>query len=139
MWFRLMLVAMTANGFALLGAKVLAEAGLGVRYSSHYLAAWYGCGFLLALAMSARRVSRPYLRETIIGAGMALMSFLGQACLVGAVSNGAPGYVVYPVIAGATIFLVALAGRLIFRERVGPYGIAGIACGIAAVVILSLP
>jgi hypothetical protein len=40
-------------------------------------------------------------------------------------------------VSGGSLFVVAAAGILIFRERVGAYGIAGIAMGILSLVMLS--
>ena len=39
-WLQLMLAAMAANGFALMGAKVLTEAGLAGEHQYHYLLGW---------------------------------------------------------------------------------------------------
>ena len=139
MWLRLMLGAMVANGFALMGAKVLAEQGLADRYQNHYLLAWYASGFVLAVIYSLRTLSLPFGREVAIGGGMAVMSFLGQTCLVQALRHGAPGYAVYPIAAGANVVFVAVAGIWVFRERLGVYGVAGIVCGLVSVVVLSLP
>lgn len=74
-WLQFMLAAMLANGFALTGAKVLTESGLGRDYQNHYLLAWYFSGFLVALVYSIRSLSRPYGREAAIGAAMATASF----------------------------------------------------------------
>ena len=138
-WLQLMLGAMLANGFALLGLKVLAEAGLGERYQSHYLVAWYASGLAIAIAYSIRGFRMPNRRAILVGVGMALMSFTGQTCLSLALSGGAPGYLVYPIGTGASVLFVAIAGVAILRERLSWYGIAGIVCGLVSVVILSLP
>ena len=45
---------------------------------------------------------------------------------------------VFPITTGGSLFLVASAGLLLFKEKVGPYGIAGMVLGIAALVGLSL-
>ncbi len=138
-WLRLMLAAMIANGFALVGAKVLAEAGLAATHRDHYLFGWYASGLVAALLYSVRNLSRPQGKEIFIGAGMAAMSFLGMLCLVGALNGGAPGYIVYPIATGANVLFVAIGGVVLFKERLGLYGTAGILCGLLSVVILSLP
>ncbi len=138
-WLRLMLAAMVANGFALIGAKVLSEAGLAGTYQYQYLFGWYASGLLMALLYSARDLSLPWAKEILIGAGMATMSFVGQLCLVSALGGGAPGYLVYPIAGGANVLFVAIAGVFLFKERLGWYGSAGIFCGLLSVVILSLP
>jgi multidrug transporter EmrE-like cation transporter len=48
-----------------------------------------------------------------------------------------PGHVAFPLTTGGSLFLVALAGILLFKERVGGYGIAGIVMGIVSLIMLS--
>jgi multidrug transporter EmrE-like cation transporter len=138
-WLQLMLGAMLTNGFALVGLKVLAEAGLSPQYQSHYLLAWYASGLAIAAVYSLKGLAKPNLREIGIGGAMSAMSFTGQVCLSLALSGGAPGYLVYPIGAGASVLFVAVIGVLVFREKLTLYGVAGIACGLISVVILSLP
>lgn len=138
-WLRLMLAAMIANGFALVGAKVLTEAGLSSTHGDHYLLGWYTSGFATALLYSVRNLSWPKGREIVIGAAMASMSFIGMLCVVGALNGGAPGFIVFPIVTGANVLFVAIGGVVLFKERLGLYGTAGILCGLLSVVILSLP
>ncbi len=56
-----------------------------------------------------------------------------------ALAGGISGFVVFPVATGGGMLLVAAIGRLVYREQVGSYGIAGIVVGIWALVLLSLP
>jgi multidrug transporter EmrE-like cation transporter len=134
-----MLIAWFTNGIAQLGLKVLSAAGLAERYRYQYLMAWYVSGFCLSLLFALRKIVRPYGKEIAIGGSLAVCSVIGQACLAMALSSGAPGYVVFPLTSGANIFLVAAAGFLLFRERVGAAGLAGIALGMLSIAILSLP
>lgn len=138
-WLQLMLAAMVANGFALMGAKVLTEAGLAGEHQYHYLLGWYTSGLAAAILYSVRELAVPSGKEALIGGGMATMSFLGQLCLVEALNGGAPAYLVYPIAAGANVLFVAIAGVVLFKEKLGLYGSAGILCGLLSVVILSLP
>lgn len=138
-WLQLMLGAMVANGFGLLGAKVLSEAGLADRYQSQYLLGWYTAGVLAAILYSLRDLSLPSRKEVLVGGAMACMSFAGQICLVAALNGGAPGYFVFPIAAGANVLFVAILGVFLFGERLGGYGVAGIFCGLVSVTILSLP
>ena len=55
-----------------------------------------------------------------------------------ALDNQVPGSVAYPVGNGGSLFLVVLAGVLLFKEDVNRVGIAGIAVGVAAVLVLIL-
>lgn len=138
-WMQLMLAAMIANGFGLAGTKILTELGLAGKYQLHYLFAWYASGLLAAIVFLAPKLSLPHGREVWIGGAMASMSFLGQFFIVKALRNGAPGFLVYPIAVGANVLFVAIGGVFLFRERLGPYGFAGILCGMVAILLLSLP
>lgn len=137
-WLRLMLVAFVANGIGPFGLKILTEQGLAERYQAQYLLYWYVGAFVFAIAALLRSRLRPFRREVWLGALMGACSLLGQAFTGLALSNGVPGHVAFPMTTGGSLFLVATAGLLIFKERVGAYGIAGLVLGIAALVALSL-
>jgi multidrug transporter EmrE-like cation transporter len=137
-WLRLMLVAFVANGIGPFGLKILTEQGLAARYQAQYLLYWYLGAFVFAIAALVRSRLRPFAREVWLGALMGACSLLGQAFTGLALSNGVPGHVAFPITTGGSLFLVAAAGLLIFKERVGAYGIAGLALGILALVGLSL-
>lgn len=137
LWLRLMLVAFVANGIGPFGLKILTEQGLAARYQAQYLLYWYLGAFVFAIAALLRSRQRPFGREAWLGALMGACSLLGQAFTGLALSNGVPGHVAFPMTTGGSLFLVAAAGLLIFKERVGAYGIAGLVLGIAALVALS--
>jgi drug/metabolite transporter (DMT)-like permease len=138
LWLRLMLVAFLANGIGPFGLKILSEQGLAARYQAQYLLYWYLGAFVFAIAAILRDRLRPYGREIWLGALMGGCSLLGQAFTGLALSHGVPGHVAFPITTGGSLFLVAAAGLLLFREKVGAYGIAGMALGIAALVALSI-
>jgi multidrug transporter EmrE-like cation transporter len=73
-----------------------------------------------------------------VGGALGLASVMGQTSLGLALSRGVPGSIVYPVTLAGGLFLVVGAGVLLFEERVGPYGLAGIALGVVSIVLLSL-
>jgi multidrug transporter EmrE-like cation transporter len=137
-WFRLMLVAFLANGIGPFGLKILSEQGLATRYQAQYLLYWYLGAFVFAIAAILRSRLRPFGREIWLGALMGACSLLGQAFTGLALSHGVPGHVAFPITTGGSLFLVATAGLLLFREKVGAYGIAGMVVGIAALVALSV-
>jgi drug/metabolite transporter (DMT)-like permease len=138
LWLRLMLLAFVANGAGPFGLKVLSESGLAQAYQSQYLVYWYLGGFIFALMALVGRYARVYGREVWIGALMGACSLSGQAFTGMALAHDVPGHIVFPLTTGGSLFLVVLAGILLFKERVGPYGIAGIALGIVALVALSI-
>jgi multidrug transporter EmrE-like cation transporter len=90
------------------------------------------------MAALIRSGQRPYGREVWLGALMGACSLLGQAFTGLALANGVPGHVAFPMTTGGSLFLVGAAGLWLFKERVGPYGMAGMVLGIAALVALSV-
>jgi drug/metabolite transporter (DMT)-like permease len=136
-WLRLMLIAFVTNGLGPFGLKVLAANHFG-EYEPEYLIFWYVGGLVFAAAAFAfgkRYLSRA---ELLFGSAMGFCSLGGQFFTGEALTAGVPGYVAFPITTGGSLFLVALAGILLFKERVGPYGLAGLAVGILALVILSI-
>jgi multidrug transporter EmrE-like cation transporter len=70
--------------------------------------------------------------------GIGMGSFGGQLFSLMALEKGVPGYIVFPITTGGNLFLVAAAGVLLFREKIGKYGVAGILIGVLSLVLLSL-
>lgn len=136
-WFRLMLVSFVANGLGPFGLKILTERGL-AEYQSQYLMFWYLAGFIFAVA--ALLVSRNGVnwREVALGAAMGGSSLAGQTFTVLALAKGLPGHIAFPLTTGGSLFLVATAGLLLFKERIGPYGLCGVILGILSLVMLSV-
>ena len=138
MWFRLMMVAFILNGLCSFGLRILAGLGLAARYTPLYLVFWYLSGGLFMLMLFLRAARRPARSDVLVGTGLGFFSACGQSCLGLALSKGIPGNVVYPVTLAGGLFLVVLIAILVFRERVGPAGMAGIALGIISIALLSL-
>ena len=136
-WARLMLVAFFANGVGPFGLKVLATRGL-AAYQSQYLFYWYLGGVVFALAALWLARSRVNGREVLLGAAMGACSFAGQSFTALALAKGLPGHIAFPLTTGGSLFVVALAGLVFFRERIGPYGLGGVVLGIGALVMLSI-
>jgi multidrug transporter EmrE-like cation transporter len=137
-WLQWMLVAFVANGLGPFGLKIMAEKGLSEQYHFQYLLLWYLGGLLFGLGWFLATRGRFRSREFLMSFGIAVGSFGGQLFSLLALERNVPGYVVFPMTTGGNLFLVAAAGVLLFREKIGPYGIAGILTGIASLVLLSL-
>ena len=137
-WLRLMLIAFVANGLGPFGLKMIAEKGLSERYQFQYLLLWYGGGLLFGLGWLLVTRGRFRARELLMASGIAVGSFGGQLFSLLALERNVPGYIVFPMTTGGNLFLVAAAGVFLFREKIGPYGVAGILIGIASLVLLSL-
>lgn len=137
-WLRLMLIAFVANGLGPFGLKIMAEKGLSDRFHYQYLFWWYAGGLAFALTVFLVSRRRAYPREIVMAFGIGVGSFAGQFFSLRALEQGVPGYIVFPITTGGNLFLVAAAGFLLFRERLGRYGIAGVLVGVLSLVLLSL-
>lgn len=133
-----MLVILLTNGMGAFGLKIIAAWGLpaGVKYP--YLTLWYATGLpLIGIPMLLRRAGGGF-KEMRWGALYAVLSLGGQLAMSYALDYGIPGSVVYPVSVGGSILVVALAGRLLFGEKMHPLSWAGVAIGIVAVILLGV-
>jgi multidrug transporter EmrE-like cation transporter len=138
MWFLLMLVILLTNGMSAFGLKMIAAWGLPETVKYPYLTAWYAGG-LAAIALPMLLKGMRFGKTEIFWGGVAgALSIGGQIAMAVALSSGVPGHVVFPIAIGGSIFVVALAGRLVFGERLNPPTAAGLALGFAAVVLLGV-
>jgi drug/metabolite transporter (DMT)-like permease len=137
-WFALMLVACVSNGLGAFGLKVLAERKLTGAYEFQYLVTWYLGWLLFGAIIFFRRPFRFHWREVGIAAAMGLCSAAGQFSTGLALSHQVAGHVAFSISTGGTLFIVALAGIFLFKERVGVYGIAGLLLGITSIILLSV-
>jgi drug/metabolite transporter (DMT)-like permease len=137
-WFQLMLLACVTNGLGAFGLKVLAERNLTDKYEFQYLFMWYLGWLVLGALIMVRRPFKPKRREILIAAAMGLCSMAGQFFTGLALSRAVAGHVAFSISTGGTLFIVALAGILLFKEKVGPYGLAGLVLGILSIVVLSV-
>jgi drug/metabolite transporter (DMT)-like permease len=137
-WFRLMLVACVTNGLGAFGLKVLAERKLTDRFEVQYLFLWYLGWLSFGALIFLRRPFKPTTREMAVSAGMGLCSIAGQFFTGLALSRDVVGHVVFSISTGGTLFIVALAGIFLFKESVGPFGIAGLVLGILSIVVLGI-
>jgi len=138
MWFRLMMIAFLLNGLCTFGLRILASMGLADQYASLYLVFWYLAGALFILMLLSRDPLRPARSDMLVGAGLGIFSTCGQTSLGKALASGIPGNVVFPVALAGGLFVVVLTAVLVFKERIGPAGIAGISLGIISIALLSL-
>ncbi|MGO8816674.1 MAG: hypothetical protein ACLQVG_18715 [Terriglobia bacterium] len=138
MWFLLMLVILLTNGMSAFGLKMIAAWGLPETVKYPYLAAWYAGGLAaiaLPMLLKGMRVGKT---EIFWGAVTGALSIGGQIAMAVALASGVPGHVVFPIAIGGSIFVVALAGRLVFGERMNPPTVVGVVLGFIAVVLLGV-
>jgi len=137
-WMRLMMIAFVMNGLGPFGLKVMAEKGLLQQFHFQYLLWWYAGSAILSFAAFLFEGGGFAAREVAIAFGIGAASFGGQLFSLLALESGVPGYIVFPITTGGNLFVVAAGGVLIYKERIGRYGIAGIAVGVLSLVLLSL-
>ncbi len=137
-WMRLMMIAYVMNGLGPFGLKVMEEKGLLQQFHFQYLLWWYAGSALLSFAAFLFEGSGFAVREVAIAFGIGAASFGGQLFSLLALERGVPGYIVFPITTGGNLFVVAAGGVLIYKERIGRYGLAGIAIGALSLVLLSL-
>lgn len=138
MWFLLMLVIFLTNGMSAFGLKMLAGWGLPGTVKYPYLTAWYAGGLAAIALPQLLRGLRLGKTEIIWGGIAGLLSIGGQVAMANALNRGVPGHVVFPIAIGGSIFVVALAGRLVFGERMNPPTALGVALGFIAVILLGV-
>ncbi|HVT93382.1 MAG TPA: hypothetical protein VHD76_11105 [Bryobacteraceae bacterium] len=136
LWIQLMAVAFVTNGLGPFGLKILSERGL-AGFQPQYLVYWYLAGAVFGALAFFRVSRRVYRREVCLGALMGLCSLGGQTFTGLALDRGLPGHIVFPLTTGGSLFLVAAAGIVLFKERVGGYGVAGLVLGIVSLITLS--
>jgi drug/metabolite transporter (DMT)-like permease len=136
-WIRLMMIAYVMNGLGPFGLKIMAEKGLLEQYHYQYLLWWYAGSGVFSFASVLAGGGRFLAREVVIALGIGAASFGGQLFSLLALESHLPGYIVFPVTTGGNLFVVAAGGVLLFKERIGPFGIAGIMIGILSLVLLS--
>jgi len=138
MWFLLMLVILLTNGMSAFGLKMIAEWRLPETIKYPYLTVWYAGGLAVIALPTLLRGIRVRRREIFWGAVAGALSIGGQVAMAVALSSGVPGHVVFPVAIGGSIFVVALAGRVIFGERMNTPTLLGLILGLAAVVLVGI-
>ena len=139
MWLLLMLVAFLFNGCGVFGLRILAGMGLTETHVNQYLLYFYlGGSLFMAVVLLMQRV-KPKLKEIGIGMLMAVCSLSGTAALAYALGNyQIPGNIAFPISNGGSLFVVITGGVMLFRERLGLYGVSGCALGTLAIVLLSI-
>ncbi len=138
MWFLLMLVILLTNGMSAFGLKVLAGWALPETVKFPYLTVWYAAGLASIAAPALSKGLKIGRKEILWGGAAAALSIGGQVAMAVALDSGVPGHVVFPVAIGGSIFVVALAGWLIFKERINRISALGVTLGFLAVILLGL-
>ena len=137
-WLLFMLVILLTNGMSSFGLRVLSGWSLPASIKFPYLTVWYAAGFACVAIPMLMRGFQVRTQEIGWGALMAALSIGGQVAMANALNSGLPGNIVFPVTIGGSILVVAIAGRLFFREKMHPLSWVGVAVGFVAVLLLSV-
>ena len=137
MWYRWMILAFVTNGLSQFGVRVMGDMGLAKSHGFLYLSFWYLTGLLVAVAMFFAASGKLLVREILLGSLMGLFSAGCWFLLTGAVGQGIPGVLAFPVAIGGSLSVVTLVGVVVLKERLSIYGYLGVVSGIAGLVVLS--
>jgi multidrug transporter EmrE-like cation transporter len=138
MWFLLMLIILLTNGMSAFGLKMIAGWALPAGIKFPYLTVWFAAGLVcMGLPLLFRGVTLGR-REVAWGALMAALSIGGQVAMSVALDSKVPGHVVFPISVGGSLFIVVLAGRVLFRERMNRLTALGVGLGFLAVILLGM-
>lgn len=132
---RLIAVAFVLNGALMVITKLVGKLGL-AAYIPVVLFCVYGIGCAIGAIYMHRSGKAVQPWSVAIGAMGGIGTAVGLSTHMQAAAM-LPGYVVFPMVSGGTLIIVAIAGRFIFKEHIGPYGIAGIVAGALAIGLLS--
>ena len=131
-----MFICFILNGLSHVGIKVTSEIGLG-RFVPLVLFSMYLVAAIPAfIHMAAERVPLQQ-RSLWVGVLAGLGSTIGMSSLMRA-SGMIPGYIIFPITSGGSLLLVVAIGSIIFKEKIGLYGILGIIVGAVAIALLSV-
>jgi drug/metabolite transporter (DMT)-like permease len=132
-----MLAAFVLNGLSPYGLRILVGWGYGNEYVPVYLVYYYLGGVLFVGTWALLSRKRLTGSDIVMGVLMSLGSVGGQLSMGMALASGTPGNIVFPI-AHSSAFIVCIGGVLIFKERMGRYGVAGIIIGLLAALLLGI-
>jgi len=132
---RLISAAFVFNGLTMVCTQAVGKVGLR-EFIPIVLFFVYAVAGLMALVHMYQQRKPIEAKSVVIGALGGIGTAVGLSANMAA-SAVLPGYIAFPIINGGTLLMVALVGKVVFRERIGPYGIAGIIAGACAIGLLS--
>ena len=124
------------NGFAQFFQKHLHASGLG-GYQSSALILMNATAALFMLLLVLTFKGRVTRRELLFGLCVGLCSYLGSFAVLRALGF-MPAYVVFPLIVGGPIVMVALYSAIFGGERLSRTALCGVLCGIISILLLTV-
>lgn len=128
------------NGFVMLLMQYLPKSGVTDGYVVPCLALMCGTGMIFSFFVKGEKQPEGSASKLgSVGAGLVAGLFwaAGLTTQVLAVPL-VPGYILFPVIAGANTLLVTVASRYVFKEHIGRRGVIGIGLCVLAIVLFSV-
>ena len=121
---------------ALTVAQRLYQADDSVAFSVS-LFAWAGIlGLAFLLLRPSKGVPRMRLRELLGGIALGIPNFFSIYLILVALGEGVPATVVFPVLSVGTILLSTVLAFVLFKERLSPKQIGGMALAVLAIYLL---
>ncbi|MBQ9358372.1 MAG: EamA family transporter [Abditibacteriota bacterium] len=144
-WLLMALMLMACNGAVQLIGKIYALSSANA-YQNAFLLWAFGFETLAALVIFlclSRGRSAELARAFVSPAVLELSAFVAAAALsmnfaIVALATRMDGSVFFPIYSGGPLILIALAGRLIFKEEMNTKKVSGILLGIVAIALLNM-
>jgi len=102
-----------------------------------FLAILFGCaGLTVGIAMIIGK-TKINLTDILWGIGLGIPNYFASWFTVTALTE-LPSYIVFPSVTAATVMLIALIGRVFFKEDIGRWGLVGILLTLLSIVAINL-
>lgn len=124
------------EGIASVMSKIYDEVGA-PALSSHFILYTFSTAFILCTALVLCKKEKPGIWELLCGVGIGVPNYFATRLLLRALRS-VPAVIAYPVRSAGCILVVALAGLLLFHEKLNKKQWAAIAMVILSVVLLSI-
>ena len=108
-----------------------------VSLENHYLLYTFAAALVLCALLALRQGQGMTLKDALFGMLIGVPNYFSARFLLLSLSQ-VPAVVAYPTYSVATIVLIALAGRLIFRERLSHRQLSAMGIILAALALLNL-
>jgi len=134
-WLRLTLLTFLVNGLSSALAKAQYVLSLG-QFKTVFIFASYAGATTVALFATLRCFQKPSQGEFLVGTIMAVTGIGAYSLLVLSLET-LDAIVVYPLASSLGVATTAATSRILWGERVGPKGIAGMAMALLALLLLA--
>lgn len=131
-----LLLLLFSQGMSSAMSKIYRELGVS-RFGDHFLFVTFLSAFLICVFLVVKNRDRFGLKEAFFGVLIGVPNFVASRLLLKSLES-LPAIIVYPVHSVGTLVLVALAGIVVFRERLSKRQLVAMAVVLAAMAMLNL-